>query len=194
MSDSLEQLVFFNTREQNELDLIFCKNYESDPTIKAVPPLVKRDHECISFGFDVFDDYEIRSPCTTPTYNFGKANYVDLLRYLHNVNWFHVFSQKSVNEIWIIFKQILFDGIKLYIPKNHLKIKKHKHSIPKYIKIMINRKNNLWRLFRRTKYEDLKIRYKQQWIACCLALQNYNVNKVKFLCKNRNTKNFFKCE
>ena len=58
---------------------------------------------------------------------------------------------------------------------------------------MINRKNNLWRLFLRTKNEGLKIRYKkQQRIACCLALQNCNVNKVKFLCKNRNTKNFFK--
>ena len=34
--------------------------------------------------------------------------------------------------------------------------------------------------------------YKQQRIACCLLLQNYNVNKVKFVCKNRNTKNFFK--
>ena len=64
------------------LDLVFCKNYESDPIIKAVTPVVNNDHECISFGFDVFDDYEIKSPCTTPTYNFGKANYVALLRYL----------------------------------------------------------------------------------------------------------------
>ena len=99
-----------------------------------------------------------------------------------------MFLQKSLNEIWIIFKHILFDGIKLYIPKNHLKTKKHKHNIPKHIKIMINRKTNLWHLFRRTKNEDFKIRYKQQRIACCLALQNYNVNKVKFLCKNKNTK------
>ena len=115
-----------------------------------------------------------------------------LLRYLHNVNWFYVFSQKSVNEIYIIFKQTLFDGKKLYVPKNHLKTKKHKHSILKCIKKMINRKNNLWRLFRRTKNEDLKIRYKEQLIACSLALQNYIVNKVKFLCKNRNKKNLFK--
>ena len=94
MSNSLDQLVFFNMREQNILDLVFCKNYESDPTIKAVPPLVNSDHEYISFGFDVFDDYEIRSPCTTPIYNFDKANYVALLRYSLNVNWFYVFSQK----------------------------------------------------------------------------------------------------
>ena len=57
---------------------------------------------------------------------------------------------------------------------------------------MINRKSNLWRLFRSTKIEDLKMRYKQQRIACCLVLQNYNINKVKFLCKNKNIKNFFK--
>ena len=121
------------------------------------------------------NDCEIRSPSTTSTYNFAKANYVALLRYLHNVNWFYMFSQKNVNEIWIIFKQILFDGIKLYVPKNHSKTKKHKHSIPKHIKIMINRKNNLWRLFKRTNNEHLKIRYKQQRIACCLALQNFTM-------------------
>ena len=73
MSNSLEQLVFFNTREKNKLDIVFCKNYESDP-IKAVSPLVNSDHECLSFGFDVFDNYAIRSPCTTHTYNFGIAN------------------------------------------------------------------------------------------------------------------------
>ena len=189
--NSLEQLVFFNTREQNILDLIFCKNYESDPVIKAVPPLVNSDHECISFGFDVLNDCEIRSPSTTSTYNFAKANYVALLRYLHNVNWFYVFSQKNVNEIWIIFKQILFDGIKLYVPKNHSKTKKHKHSIPKHIKIMINRKNNLWRLFKRTNNEHLKIRYKQQRIACCLALQITILIKLNFYVKAEIQKNFF---
>ena len=62
-------------QEQNILDLVFCKNHESDLIFKAEPPLINSDHECISLGLDVFDDYEIRSPGTTTTYNFGKANY-----------------------------------------------------------------------------------------------------------------------
>ena len=53
---------------------------------------------------------------------------------------------------------------------------------------MINRKNNFWHLFMRTKNEDLKIICKQQQAAYRLALQKYNVNKVRFLCKSRSIK------
>ena len=42
--------------------------------------------------------------------------------------------------MWKISKQTLFDGIKLYVPLNHSQNKRHKHSIPKHIKIMTNKK------------------------------------------------------
>ena len=51
MSNCLEQLVSFSTRELCIFDLIFCKNFESVPIINTVPQLVNSDHECISFAF-----------------------------------------------------------------------------------------------------------------------------------------------
>ena len=54
---------------------------------------------------------------------------------------------------------------------------------------MTNKRNNLWRLFRRTKNEYLKIMYKQQQVACRLTSLNYKVNKVRSLYKIEIQKN-----
>ena len=51
MSNCLEQLLFFNTREHNILDLIFCKNFESVAIINIMQSLVNSEHEYIYFAF-----------------------------------------------------------------------------------------------------------------------------------------------
>ena len=82
------QIVDFKTRKENTLDLILCNTINSLPLAQVVglPPLVASDHECIKFIVEV--NYNIKHYLTKSTYkyDFKKANYMRLLKYLRNIN------------------------------------------------------------------------------------------------------------
>ena len=86
------------------------------PFAKTVAPLVKSDHECIKFVMDIYHNVQQNSSEMTSMYNFKKANWVKMLNKLSNINWFLLFSQLSINEMWLCFKQNLWKVIAEDVP------------------------------------------------------------------------------
>ena len=94
LSNNLEQLVVFPTREKNVLDLILCKNFEYWSQTFPEAQLVPCDHECIKLVVDVKitnikSDNTINKPSS---FNFKLANYDHINSFLANINWFLLFS------------------------------------------------------------------------------------------------------
>ena len=119
------------------------KTVSTLPFAKAVPPLVKSDHECIKFVMDIYHYVQQNSSEVTSMYNFKKANWVKMLNNLSNINWFLLFSQLSVNEMWLCFKQNLWKVIAEDVPLINIRQQKYKRYIPKHIKHLIYKKKRV---------------------------------------------------
>ena len=137
MGIRLIQVIDFKTRKENILDLVLCKTVSTLPFAKAVALLVKSDHECIKFVIDIYHNVQQNSSEVTSMYNFKKANWVKLLNKLSNIKWFLLFSQLSVNEMLLCFKQNLRKVIVENVPLITIRQQQHKRYVPKHIKHLI---------------------------------------------------------
>ena len=84
--------------------------------------------------FDVFEYYNIRSPCIKPQHNFSKTNYGTLLRYLHNANWFHFFHKKVFMKYGKFLRKLYLMSLNYTCPKIIHKIKDIKIAFPSILK------------------------------------------------------------
>ena len=88
LSNNLEQLVVFPTREKNVLDLILCKNFEYLLRTFPEAQLVPSDNGCLKLVVDV-KTTNIKSNNTVnkpSSFNFNLANYDHINSYLANIN------------------------------------------------------------------------------------------------------------
>ena len=74
-----------------------------------------------------------------------------MLNKLSNINWFLLFSQLSVNEMWLCFKQNLWKVIVEDVPLITIRQQKYKCYVPKNIKHLIYKKKKVWKLYKLTK-------------------------------------------
>lgn len=80
-------------------------------------------------------------------YNFARADYHALDNFLSTVNWVHLFSfchPVDIEDLWLIFKQVLFDAIFVCVPVSALS-ESYNRKYHAYISIALNRKKVLWR-------------------------------------------------
>jgi hypothetical protein len=55
---------------------------------------------------------------------YDKGNYDKFREMLDSVKWSHILNNKNCNDCWDIFKQIMDEGIKNYIPKCKINLDK----------------------------------------------------------------------
>ena len=150
LSNNIEQLVVFSTREKNVLDLILCTNFKYLPQTFPEAQQVPNDCECIKLVVDV-KVTNIKSNITInkpSSFNFKLANYDHIISYLANINWFLLFlNLPSVEDVWNILIAYLNKAISLYEP---LVKTKTTHGIPKHIRRLISKKKCYWRHFKKT--------------------------------------------
>ena len=143
LSNNLEQLVVFPTREKNVLDFILCKNFEYLPQTLPEAQLVPSDHECLKLVVNVkITNIKSYNTVNKPSsFNFKLANYDPINSYLANINRFLLFSNlANVEDVWNILIDYLNKAISLYVP---LVKTKPTHCIPKHIRRLINKKKKL---------------------------------------------------
>ena len=122
--------------------------------------------------------------------NYKKANFTILSNYLNSIDWIALFSQKNVNDMWLIFTQKLHEAVSKYVPLYN-RNSRHKRIIPKALKKLINKKNKMWKLARKTK-NAFFIRQHADLSRKCKRETNNNVRfKINNLCKSNNMKNFY---
>ena len=51
--NSLSQIAYCNTRNENILDLVLCNAFDNIPVADIVPPLVSSDHDCVKFDIEL---------------------------------------------------------------------------------------------------------------------------------------------
>ena len=196
VNNGFEQIVNVATRGSNILDLVFCRNLSVLPNISLLHPLVNSDHEVVEFtlnslncNFNISTNY---SPKLIR--DFRKTNFEGLLNFLMNINWAFEFSSvKSVNERYAVLLKILNISIQLYVPlrvikNNHKRIKFY---LPKSIRQLLLKKRKLWQIMKANNTTENKTKFKICMKHCKMVLHDYNIDKIKSICKSKNVKYFY---
>ena len=197
IDNGLSQIVCCNTRNENILDLVLCNAFDNIPVADIVPPLVSSDHGCVKFDTElkcIKNSINTMIPTYTDiniltNYNYKKANFTILSNYLTSIDWIALFSQKNVNDMWLIFTQKLLEAVSKYVPVNN-RNSRHKRIIPKALKKLINKKK-MWKLARKTKNAFFIGQHADLSRKCKREINNNERFKINNLCKSKNMKNFY---
>ena len=154
----------------NILDLVITGDDEVVNCVDVGGRLGKSDHEMITVAINTDllcndkDEY-VR--------DYKKANYREMRGRITSINWFDVFSERSVEECWSFLKTVLNELIDSFVP---LKRKRNAMAplwLDKEVKVAVREKKKAWDKWKKTKKEEEKKAYKT-W-----------ENKVKKLIRNK---------
>ena len=103
----------------NILDLVFTNEEDMIPkdSIKIDSPIGKSDHSLIIFDFMCYMNNNIGPK---DSYSYFKGNYEGFINNLNNLDWDSLFEDKSVDEMWTCFNDIMSDRMNQYIPKKKI--------------------------------------------------------------------------
>ena len=185
---NLEQLIKFNTRKENILDLLFTNDRTFVTEIECLPPfgnsVNQSDHNAFSFKIEISKSKDI------PIYrrNFYKANYTEINKFLFSIDWNILFNNCSyyndqgksdpisyLNSIYKCFCEIIKFTIEKFIP-NKKCISKF-DSYPPHIKSLFKYRLLLWKNLPRNRMKFLE----------CSKKFDFEVNKF---IKNKELKIF----
>ena len=135
------------------LDLVISNDdFVSD--ITHLSPLGKSDHAVLEFRCCYNSKYVVNSS----KYNYNKGDYNGLCNYINNnMNKNH---ESNINLAWENFKDILSDGVRLYVPtikSSTWKLKPNwKCPLDEDIRKLISKKHRLWTRYIETKDKKYK--------------------------------------
>ena len=143
MSNNLEQIVNFPTRDNNTLDLILCKDENnSNMSASILLPLIYTYHEHIISSLEYITKINSTSPNESNilNYNYAQADYNSINNFLSNTNWYLYFSDYNrVEYIWSAFMSIVRESIDLYVLRRKASMHKKKF-VPNFIRKLITKK------------------------------------------------------
>ena len=149
----LEQLISEPTRyregeSNNVLDWVITNISHYCENLKLYPPLgEKGDHCIIKFDLDLLPDLVKYGD----NYNYYKGNYDKMGEELAKMNWDNLIDQKTVEEAWIIFADILDKLKSEYIPKRAKKMNKRQPWVNTLVKESIKIKNKAFKIYKKDK-------------------------------------------
>lgn len=139
-----------DVKVRNQLDLIFT-NVVGDFGVSNAKHVLKKD--CMhhrSIGMDYVVAPETSNTDENEYYNFFKADYVNLMAELRNVNWTAVCGDGDIDERVQKFYSALYHSIDKHVPKTK---KKHKYTCkwmtPQLARLR-NKRNRAFRSFKRS--------------------------------------------
>jgi len=113
----LTQVVDFNTRLQNVLDIVLTDEPQRILKVTSKPPLGQSDHDMLKF--DVMVDDQLSSHDSTPLlrYQWHLMDCVAANNYLRNIDWYSVICvNPSPDSMWSAFMNIMNDVTNLFVP------------------------------------------------------------------------------
>jgi len=110
----LIQWVEGNTGGDNMFDVVFTTEPNLIEDMEKTSPVAGSDHNLLRFTI-IWKREEII--IKNDGFNYQKGNYVKVRKILSNLCWEEKFKDKTVDEMWIIFKDDLFGVIDILIPK-----------------------------------------------------------------------------
>ena len=127
---------------ENTLDLILTNRPTAVISSSVVPGI--SDHDTAQIEFDIKPVRVIKKPREIPMYK--KANWTGLQSHAETVcsAVINATENASANELWLIFKNGLTEGIKLFIPTRQQKLKVDLPYMTDEIKLLIRRRDRLY--------------------------------------------------
>lgn len=155
---SLQQMVTFPTRLNNTLDLFFTSNPSLIKSVKSVAGI--SDHDIVHITSDVKPRLNKQKPRTV--HLFRKANWVNFQEYIdsRSPSMFNDYHSKSIEELWTEFKNLIHEGINLFIPSKRLGSKPSLPWITQSIKRQIRKRDKLYVKMKKGSCPKVKQHYK----------------------------------
>ncbi len=188
----LHQHVREPTRGGNTLDLVLSKSELDVQNLNVSYNLGKSDHNIITWEFVTcvaFKENKIKVP------DFRKADFNKFRKLLSNVEWTKMFREKSVNQIWEMFKSILIEGMSNCIPYRQLRRKDRPKWLNREIQSLTKLKAEKWKELREAgiteggQFDNFKLLEKKVHKVIRKSKASFEenmANKIK-----ENPKNFF---
>ena len=187
----LNQYVEGSTRGENTLDLIFS-NQEIIENLRVGENFGFSDHQIIRFDLKLESKTHINNAMVP---DFRRANWEGFLGKMNGLNWEYLFHGKTTYEMWDIFKTLLDNFTKQFIPMR--RIRKNKKVKPKWmngeIKRLIKETRKAYQIQKSNSSEENQQRFRQ-----LLHTKKGEIRKSKRLCEIelanniKDSKQFFK--
>ena len=111
--NSLEQHVAEPTRLEHILDLVLTTRSDIVDNVSVSTPFAGSDHSTVEFSCTVSPPLDDSSEKR----NFSKADFDSMASWLDEFNWiFALSSASTVDEYWLIFKDVLNSLVKRFVP------------------------------------------------------------------------------
>ena len=188
ISNDLTQMVDFPTRIPDcdshspaLLDL-FLSSDASICSAMAFPPLGNSDHVVVSVSIDFPTNSQQDAPFHCIAYGYSRADWDGLRDHLRDVPWEDIFKL-GASAVAIEFCEWIQVGIDVYI--SHRKYQVKSHSSPWFsaaCAAAIVHRNHFFRLYRREKSCDSKVKFRQASNRCKRVLESAKLayaNKTK---------------
>jgi hypothetical protein len=173
----LTQVINFNTRKDNLIDLLLVSDPTDIQSIEKNEPFGNSDH------FSFHGAIKIRTPQTKKNpvnviRDFVKGDYIGLNHYLFNIDWKLAFKNcnNSIEEIYKIFDKIIHFGIENFIPIRTNSPKK----LPLHLQKLLKYKRQL---FKNSHFPQVKIKYDKACSDFDFHLKRYHANYERRILK-----------
>ena len=188
---NLTQLVYFPTRKQKTLDLLFTNEIAKVTFLSHLPPFGTfniSDHD--SFSFVIDNNSSSTPPAHTPTpnalpvvYQFHTADYTLINNHIRHINWHSVFAlcpttnadncydpRVHINEMYAAFEKIICEIITQFVPTREI----GRINFPNHINSLYKYRTQLWRQhkFDRNKLKKCSVKLNKE-------INKYLKNKEK---------------
>ena len=129
------------------LDYIFTDEDRLVDNLHYETPLGKSDHVCLTWDY-VVKVKEQRS--VHHTLNYWKGNYKQIKDDMQVINWQELLSEKTTEEAWSCFKQLLRNSVEKNVPVREISRRKLRKNpwITKSTKRKITKTDKAWRKYR----------------------------------------------
>ena len=121
----LLQLVSDPTRHNNIIDLVFTNSPDLVVGLEVVDNLPFTDHDAVHFNLTIISTPQ--EPCSRSLYNYKKADLVLLNETLSHIPWNIIEQCDTIEESWMLFKDLFFGAVDIAVPRLKWRRKKLKH-------------------------------------------------------------------
>ena len=132
-------------QQSSVLDYIFTDDENLVEQVNYKTPLGKSDHVVLDWNVTLMAKEMTSNQLKR---NFWKGNYDEISSGIRIIDWKKLLEGKSVNDMWLTFREVLHDLIDLHVPlKEEVRKKKGKWLSRATIKKMKER-NKAWKTYR----------------------------------------------
>jgi len=153
------------------------------------------NHRVVSFTLNVtFPSCAVTKNILPVVHNFAKADWAGLNNFLIECNWNVLFAScTTIADFWDTFVDVISLGINMFVPIKVNTNRNRSRNFPKHIrKLLLVLKRAAWRKYKRFKTVSLLTKYKQIYIRCSHAINDFIATYENNLISHGNLSSFYR--